>query len=298
MEARRRFPWHGWLGLGWMVAVQIGLAAGVGFVPTWLTPLMWTGYILAADGFTYWLIGRSRLVNQAREFPLIVLLSVGFWLLFEVYNLRLQNWLYRGLPESALLRDIGYFWSFATILPGILESADLIRAVSTRLRPRSPHPPRRHSALVPVGPSWGWFLTGLAFVTIPPFVPSPLTGYLFGFVWIGFALLLDPINEGLGLTSFRRELAAGRWGLAASLAAGGFLCGLLWEAWNFQAFNAGGAHWVYTIPQGLRLFGLHYGQMPLLGLLGFPPFALELAAMLSLARHLLGGDRVFGGVSA
>jgi hypothetical protein len=34
--------------------------------------------------------------------------------------------------------------------------------------------------------------------------------------------------------------------------------------------------------------------MPLLGLLGFPPFALELSAMLALARRLLGGDRVFG----
>jgi hypothetical protein len=286
-----------------MAAVQIGLASGVPFVPTWLTPLMWTGYILTADGVVFWLSRRSLLSNRLREFPLILLLSVGFWLLFEVYNLRLQNWLYVRVPTDPLVRDIGYFWSFATILPGILESADLVRAVWTRLRPHparvqrprvSPPQPRRSSDQAPVGPAWGWFVVGAAFVTIPPAVPQPLSGHLFGFVWIGFVLLLDPINEGLGLTSFRREWASGRWDLTAYLAAGGLVCGLLWEAWNFQALNAAGAYWVYTIPPGLRVFGLHYGEMPLLGLLGFPPFALELSAMLALARRLLGGDRVFG----
>jgi len=57
---------------------------------------------------------------------------------------------------------------------------------------------------------------------------------------------------------------------------------------------AGGAYWVYLFPDELRRFGLTYGQMPVLGLLGFPPFALELFAFYTIVRELLGGDRIFG----
>ena len=52
----------------------------------------------------------------------------------------------------------------------------------------------------------------------------------------------------------------------------GALCGFLWELWNFRA----GSKWIYTVPHVgfLKVF-----EMPLLGFLGFPPFALECYAM-------------------
>ena len=65
-----------------------------------------------------------------------------------------------------------------------------------------------------------------------------------------------------------------------TLMAAGMICGLLWEFWNYWA----GAKWIYTVP-----FTRHskYFEMPLLGLLGFPPFALECFAMYHFTRSLL-----------
>ena len=53
---------------------------------------------------------------------------------------------------------------------------------------------------------------------------------------------------------------------------GGFICGVLWEFWNYWAL----AKWVYTIPLvgKLKIF-----EMPLLGYIGFPPFAVECYVM-------------------
>jgi hypothetical protein len=56
--------------------------------------------------------------------------------------------------------------------------------------------------------------------------------------------------------------------------------------------RAGGAYWAYTLPPGLRFLDLHFGQMPVLGLLGFPPFALELFALYNVAKAILGIDRL------
>ena len=49
---------------------------------------------------------------------------------------------------------------------------------------------------------------------------------------------------------------------------GGLLCGFMWEFWNYWA----GSKWTYTIP----FFGNYkVFEMPILGFLGFIPFALE-----------------------
>ncbi len=131
-------------------------------------------------------------------------------------------------------------------------------------------------------------------VTIPLALPAAVAAYLFGAVWIGFFLLLDPINEKLNLPSIRRYWRNGTRRKIWALLLGGFVCGLLWETWNQQAVAAGGAYWIYIFPEELRPLGLTYGQMPLLGLLGFPPFALELFAFYLIIRELLGGERIFG----
>jgi len=46
------------------------------------------------------------------------------------------------------------------------------------------------------------------------------------------------------------------------------LCGVLWESWNFWS----DAKWVYSVP---LVDFWHVFEMPLLGYLGFMPFALE-----------------------
>jgi hypothetical protein len=281
-------PWHTWLGLGIMSASQVAYFLGVQLVATWLTPLMWTCYILAADGAVYRLMGRSWLVSRRREFFFMLLISVGGWLLFEVYDLRLQNWVYQGVPSNPALRDLAYFWSFATIMPGVFETSEIIASLLGRIW-------RRHEAkAIRASRSWPLVLLGAAMITIPPATPSGMAPYLFGFVWLGFFLLLDPINGLLGSQSLIAAWQGKDRRPMVALLIGGGICGLLWEAWNYQAFLAGGGHWIYTIPQSLRIFGWHYGKMPVLGLLGFPPFALELHAIYLTARAVLGGDRLWG----
>jgi hypothetical protein len=293
----RRFPLQTWAGLLILAAGQLGLRLGSPLVATWLTPIMWTGYILAVDGLNYRLSGRSWLTARRREFPLLALLSVAVWLVFEGYNLHLVNWLYRGVPESELLRDFGYLWSFATIMPGVFQTADFVEAVLERAAVRRATGSSAYGAPdrpASLGPAWLWWLAGAAMLSVPLALPTPAAAYTFGAVWIGFFLLLDPLNERLGLPSVRAQWRAGRRRTAGALLLGGLLCGFLWETWNQQAVRAGGGYWVYAVPQALRVFGWHFGQMPVLGLLGFPPFALELYAAYQLLREMLGGQRIFG----
>jgi hypothetical protein len=280
---------YAWLGLAAMIAVQVLLFTGSQTAATWLTPLMWSGYILLADGLLLRLTGRSWLRGHLREFPLLLLISTAVWLIFEAYNLHLVNWLYLNVPPDPIARNWAYLWSFSTIMPAIFITSDVLWALLRR-RPRR----LRASSRRPSGPAWGWFILGLAFVTIPLALPRPHAAYTFGMVWLGYIFLLDPINERIGLPSFRRLWSAGEHGRILSLLLGGMICGLLWEAWNFEALIYGGGHWVYTIPDALRVFDLHYGQMPVLGLLGFPPFAVELYAFYRLIRSLLDGERLLG----
>ncbi len=270
---------------------EILLALDVYFVAVWLTPIMWTGYILAADAFLYHRKGSSWLTTRRREFPLVLLLSVGIWLLFEVLNFHIQNWSYHSVPANPIVRDFAYFWSFATIMPGVFITSEII---STFIPTRFLHNRQIRSDEVFIGAGWLWFLCGFLMVVIPLLLPTPIASYLFGSVWIGFILLIDPINERMGAPSFRRMLRERTYWPILSLLAGGLVCGFLWEAWNFQALQSGGGHWLYLVPEPLRIFGLHYGKMPLLGMLGFPPFALELFTMYHFLRNILDGDRLLG----
>lgn len=59
----------------------------------------------------------------------------------------------------------------------------------------------------------------------------------------------------------------------------GTLCGLLWEFWNYYAVTK----WFYEIPF-VGFFKIF--EMPILGYLGYGPFAWELFAMYYFARSL------------
>jgi hypothetical protein len=281
MSRNDRPPWpgHTWLGLAILAGGQVSLALGWDLTATWFTPIEWTGYILLADGLVCRLSGSSWLQSQRREFPFLVLASIAVWLVFEGYNLRLRNWIYLGLPENPWLRDLGYFWSFATIMPAVFETADLGAAIRWRHRAVTFHEPAAALATVSMR-LWGG--VGALLVLVPLLLPSEVAAHLFAFVWVGYVPLLEAVNARLGAASILRAGQRAAW---APLLGAGLFCGLLWEGWNFQAYLAGGAHWVYTLPEALRPFGLHFGRMPVLGLLGFPPFALELYAFYALLRR-------------
>jgi hypothetical protein len=279
-----RLKWYGWLGLGIVVIAEGGLFARQPFVAKWFTPIVWTGYILFADAVALQLRGHSLIHDRPREAVMMTWLSAGCWLLFEAYNFRLRNWYYVGVPEHPVERDWAFLWSFATILPGLFETADVLegfgflRKLAVTPRPFSP-------ALLAA-----MFLMGLAFVVIPPLLPVRVARFTFGFVWIGFILLLEPLNIHLGVRSPLGDWARGDPRPALRLLAAGLVGGFLWEFWNYWAT----AGWRYTVPWPLD-FGVYYFRMPVLGMLGFPPFAWECWAMYQFLKRLLHGDVLWQG---
>ena len=69
-----------------MIAAEVLLFSGNQFVGRWLTPIVWTGYILFVDGLMFKLKGRSLLITDRLEFVLIAIISIGGWWLCEFYN--------------------------------------------------------------------------------------------------------------------------------------------------------------------------------------------------------------------
>jgi hypothetical protein len=229
---------------------------------TWFYPLVWWSYIFIIDGVVFLRTGRSLIWVNGRHFDsrfwLMACVSAVIWLIFEAFNLRLDNWWYHGVPANRAMRWTGTLVSFATVVPLLAETERLLASV--RCCERLPAP---RLALTP-----GLLLAAQATGGVMLLTCALVPHYAFPLIWGGFALLIDPINDRAGAPSLLREWAQGRPARTYRLLASGLIAGLLWEMWNFWAV----ARWSYTVPfvGGLKLF-----EMPLAGFLGFPPFALE-----------------------
>jgi len=116
---------------------------------------------------------------------------------------------------------------------------------------------------------------------VPVMVPQAAAARLFVLVWLGFIFLLDPINFHLGLPSLVGDFAQGRLSRFYSLLISGFVCGWLWEFWNYWA--AAKWHYIFPILQHWKIF-----EMPIPGYLGFLPFSVECFTMYVTASWLLG----------
>lgn len=269
----RRFPLYGWAGLVAIILAEVLLAMGVRFIGLWMTPICWYGYILLADGLVEKLRGGSMITSWRRPFLWMFPISAGLWVIFEFYNLFLDNWHYVGLYESRLLRYTAYALAFATITPGIMETRDLVTALTGWDRWRT------RPWVVSDDAIRVFIVMGLAMVILPLAYPSR---YVFAPVWGGFVLLCDPLNYLLRRPSLLGDLAEGKPGRIVALLVAGGVCGFLWEFWNYWAVTK----WIYTVPftENIKIF-----EMPLLGFVGFFPFAWECFCM----YHLVAGARDF-----
>jgi hypothetical protein len=280
---KTRFPAYGWIGLAALLIAEWLMFRSFAPVAVYFTPIAWTCYILLVDAAVLSIKGHSRLHDRPSSLLALAFLSIPLWMIFEAYNLRLRNWTYVGLPQPWLLAGLGYGWSFATIFPGIFETADLID-------------------------SFGWFGRGIPWIIsrsaeqacvlfgaicliLPLLLPSSAASYLFALVWIGFVFLLDPINHWLGLPSFIADFAQGRTSRFWSFFGSGFVCGWLWEFWNYWA--AAKWHYVFPMLQRWKIF-----EMPVPGYLGFLPFALECFVMYVTATWILRLLKRKGGTEA
>jgi len=285
-----RFPFHGYLGLALIAFAELclvrqGVNPVAAVVSVWTTPICWWGYIFFIDAVIFRLKGNSLIMSRRREFLGQLPLSVVFWLIFEVYNLHLVNWGYRGLPENIFILCLGLGLSFATIMPGMFQTAELLETLGLFQRLRLP-PAKTGNRML-----YGWVVVGLLFLIVPLLLPREVAKYTFAFVWVGFVLVCDPIAYASGGESLLGDLEKGRLGRITALFVAGYICGLLWEFWNYWA----AAKWVYLAPftQDIRIF-----EMPLAGFLGFGPFAWEYFCMYQLAKLVSrsGQDAKRGGV--
>jgi hypothetical protein len=229
---------------------------------TYFYSFAWWSYIAVADGLVYWMRGRSLIVNKTRIFLGMIPLSIFIWCLFEGFNLRLANWHYINLPPVTWMRWVGYAIAYGTVLPGLCETMHLLHAVGpfrgVTVRKLSPTPFFLRTSLVSGG-------IALSAVLLFP-------RYFFPLVWIGFVFLIEPILYLQGGDSLFHDIKKGEFDRTLTILAAGIVCGMLWELWNFWAQ----AKWIYTVPffEGGKLF-----EMPLLGFLGFPPFAVSAYAL-------------------
>ena len=178
--------------------------------------------------------------------------------------MRPQNWTSVGVPKGGPEALLGYAWAFATIWPGIFETADLVEAFGWFRKARPIEISLRAEKIL-AG-------IGAVMLVLPVVLPQRIGAYLFALVWLGFVLLLDPLNRWRGWPSILGDLRAGRRGRLWSLLISGWVCGWLWEFWNYWAT----AKWHYIFPmfQQWKIF-----EMPAPGFFGFPPFALECFTM-------------------
>ncbi len=285
-------PLHSLIGVAVLALSEAAMLARVEPFWTWHTPIAWTGYILLVDGIIYRRRGSSWLTTNRREFFFLAAVSIPLWVVFEGYNLLIRTWYYINLPENLIVRYAGYAWAFATISPGIFQTAELVSVLrqggtthrttdhgssmidderSTMDDGRSMIDDRRSTM------AWVMVAAGAAMLTWPLVWPSP---YLAAPVFLGFVFLLDPLNARNGDESLLRDIRRGSYNRLVNLLVGGFICGGLWEFWNYWAR----AKWIYTVPimGDVKIF-----EMPVLGYFGFPPFALECFAMYVFVRRLV-----------
>jgi hypothetical protein len=235
--------------------------SGYPYAHTFFYLIAWAGTLLLLDGLNYSLSRESLLLSTPGTFFGLYVFSVPWWLVFECLNFRIQNWYYEGLPASWLFRWGGYALAFGTVLPAVYEARALVAAIL----------PIQKVEATPFRITGGMRrvlqLGGIVFLVLPLAWPA----IFFPLVW-GFAFLLfEPVlSREAPLESFLFDLSMGSAEAFLSRMGGGMLCGVLWEAFNYWA----GGRWVYTVPGsvGPKIF-----EMPLLGYLGFAPFALECA---------------------
>jgi len=227
-------------------------------VPTWLYVVAWYPTLLVLDQVVV-LLGGESLLAQPRALIAMLWWSAVIWFLFEAINIRLQDWYYVFLPANPVERWAGITLSLATVVPAVLLPERMLdrlgvwRQLQWRPIALGPKELRGASRL-----GWAALAATLAF----PRYLHPLT---WGAVWLIAEPLLYRADPERSLFA---DIARGEWGRIARLMAAGLFAGVLWESFN----AASQAKWIYTVPflEHVKLF-----EMPPIGFLGFPFFALE-----------------------
>ncbi|MGD2136026.1 MAG: DUF4332 domain-containing protein [Gemmatimonadales bacterium] len=231
-------------------------------VPTWFYVFAWYPTLVILDRVGT-RTGDRPLLAEPRRATSLLAWSAVIWLVFEAANFRLLNWYYVSLPRNAAERWAGILLSFATVVPALILAARALGRIGVGLRWRTRPVGVRELDLR------GAQLLGLALAVLALGWP----GIFFPLVWGAVWLLADPwVYRRRPDWSLFGDLERGEWGRIGRLALAGLGVGVLWESYNFWARGK----WIYTVPW---LEHTKWFEMPPLGFLGFPLFALEAWAL-------------------
>jgi hypothetical protein len=277
-HARRGLEPHFWPGIALLAVGQVLIFArgdaGAHLRPWsdyWFASV-WFGYILVLDALLYRRDARSLIVSDRPVFLAMLPLSALLWYGFEALNGVVHNWQYEhpaDVPEWWARIWVSIF--FSTVIPAIWLTAAWVHgwpALQRLTGLRTFEVSRRALGT--------WMGLGVVSFLLAILWPR----HCFPLIWGFLVMLLDPLNYLRGAPSMLGFLARGDWRVPAAVYLGGHICGLLWEFWNFWAFP----RWTYTIPfvDFWKIF-----EMPLLGYLGYGPFAWTVYAVCQLAAGLL-----------
>ena len=251
------------LGVAWMAGSYCLAALGVEPVATFFFLFAWAGLIFTFDRLIARVEGRSLIAHLgAAPFARLVLWSAVNWFLYELANLRLHNWHYVLVSDHDVARCLGTVLAFGTVLPGVfwidhwLAANGILASV------------RRRPVIVSDGFLTGMQVAGIISLALCLIDPE----HFYPLIWGVTALLLAPLNHRRGIDGWLRQWERGEFGPTLRMLLAGGMAGGFWEFFNFWAR----AKWIYTVPlfDEWKLF-----EMPLLGFLGFPAFALECACV-------------------
>ncbi len=264
------FRRYGLLGILLIVLVEINFFLKIEPFASWYFPIVWIGYILTIDAIIYKLKKESMISNRFQQFIGLFLMSALFWWIFEFINIPLKNWAYTGTESLGNLRNMYSTLSFSTVLPAFFETVELIRSIHLFDKKKLHKHYQITKRLLHL-----MTIAGIIFFIAPIFLP----GYFFPLAWLSFFFILDPINYLHKQPSIISHLKDRRLTIPLSLLLAGIIMGFLWEFWNYNAV----IKWTYNVPF-VGFFKIF--EMPILGYLGYFPFAFELYAMYWFVRSL------------
>lgn len=273
---RPAFPLHGWIGLILVCVFWTINWAGTGLRTHWAFFPLWLGYCLLIDGLVRLRTGTSLVTRSPRQYVGLFLFSAPLWWIFELLNLRTQNWVYLGVQHFSQAQYA--FWttlSFTTVVPAVFGSAELIASLPIVQHLGSGPIVRADRWITAAFFAAGWIMLLLMLVWPNVFFP---------FMWISLYFIFEPLNVWMGNRSLADGTRSGEWRSVIALWLGVLLTAFFWEMWNFLSYPK----WIYQVPWGgwFKIF-----EMPLLGYGGYLPFSLELFALYHLLRGLLGDRR-------
>jgi hypothetical protein len=156
----------------------------------------WWSYIIFLD--TVLSLKYKRFFVLNRYLPLLIIISSGYWCLFELINIRLQNWFYINLPTEISYRYLGYLLGFGTVIPAIYLTREAIHSVLGKIHVKSIHIPHYSGYALITG--------GIALVLA---VAAP--EHCFALAWVFAFLLCDGINHMYGYNSLCVTFRKAAW---------------------------------------------------------------------------------------